>query len=175
MDRRAIAPPGAGVEGMSVDAVLDKALEGRELSAEDGAALFAAEGENLDRLLSCRRRTATPQSGRSRRLRDQSQRQFHERLREALRLLRVQPRPSRGARLFPAHRGDSAAGSRGVGSWRYRGLYSGRAAAAHRRIVLHRSVRGHQERTSRDSRARVFARGDPVRRNACPTGASKII
>jgi len=36
---------------MNIDAVLDKALEGRELSAADGAALFAAEGENLDRLL----------------------------------------------------------------------------------------------------------------------------
>jgi 7,8-didemethyl-8-hydroxy-5-deazariboflavin synthase CofH subunit len=37
---------------MSVEEVLDKALEGRELSAEDGAALFAAEGESLQRLLS---------------------------------------------------------------------------------------------------------------------------
>ena len=38
---------------MSIDSVLDKALEGRELSAEwDGEALFRAEGENLDRLLS---------------------------------------------------------------------------------------------------------------------------
>src|ERR1700733_4003693 len=36
---------------MSVESVLDKALEGRELSAEDGAALFAAEGENLDRMI----------------------------------------------------------------------------------------------------------------------------
>jgi 7,8-didemethyl-8-hydroxy-5-deazariboflavin synthase CofH subunit len=37
---------------MNVEAVLDKALEGRELSAEDGEALFAAEGDNLHRLLS---------------------------------------------------------------------------------------------------------------------------
>src|ERR1700748_3260935 len=37
---------------MSIDEVLDKALEGRELSAEDGAALFTAEGNHLDRLLS---------------------------------------------------------------------------------------------------------------------------
>jgi 7,8-didemethyl-8-hydroxy-5-deazariboflavin synthase CofH subunit len=37
---------------MSVEAVLDKALEGRELSADDGAELFSAEGENLDRLIS---------------------------------------------------------------------------------------------------------------------------
>jgi 7,8-didemethyl-8-hydroxy-5-deazariboflavin synthase CofH subunit len=37
---------------MSIDGVLDKALEGRELSAEDGAALFAAEGDDLGRLLS---------------------------------------------------------------------------------------------------------------------------
>jgi 7,8-didemethyl-8-hydroxy-5-deazariboflavin synthase CofH subunit len=36
---------------MSVEAILEKALEGRELSAEDGAALFAAEGDNLHRLL----------------------------------------------------------------------------------------------------------------------------
>jgi FO synthase subunit 2 len=36
---------------MSFDAALDKALEGRELSAEDGEQLFAAEGENLQRLL----------------------------------------------------------------------------------------------------------------------------
>jgi len=35
---------------MTVESVLDKALEGRELSAEDGAALFAAEGDNLSRL-----------------------------------------------------------------------------------------------------------------------------
>ena len=37
---------------MSIEAILDKALEGRELSAEDGATLFAAEGDNLHRLLS---------------------------------------------------------------------------------------------------------------------------
>ncbi len=37
---------------MRIDSVLDKALEGREISAEDGAALFGAEGESLDRLLS---------------------------------------------------------------------------------------------------------------------------
>src|ERR1700727_762552 len=37
---------------MSIDGVLDKALEGRELSAEDGAALFAAEGDQLDALIS---------------------------------------------------------------------------------------------------------------------------
>src|SRR5437016_1545853 len=36
---------------MRVESVLDKALEGRELSAEDGEALFAAEGDNLNRLL----------------------------------------------------------------------------------------------------------------------------
>ena len=37
---------------MSFDGVLDKALEGRELSAEDGAVLFTAAGDNLGRLLS---------------------------------------------------------------------------------------------------------------------------
>jgi FO synthase subunit 2 len=37
---------------MSIEAILDKALEGRELSAENGATLFTAEGDNLDRLLS---------------------------------------------------------------------------------------------------------------------------
>jgi FO synthase subunit 2 len=37
---------------MSVEAVLDQALEGRELSAEHGAALFGAEGDQLDRLIS---------------------------------------------------------------------------------------------------------------------------
>jgi 7,8-didemethyl-8-hydroxy-5-deazariboflavin synthase CofH subunit len=36
---------------MSIEGILDKALEGRELSAEDGAALFAAEGDNLQRLM----------------------------------------------------------------------------------------------------------------------------
>jgi 7,8-didemethyl-8-hydroxy-5-deazariboflavin synthase CofH subunit len=36
---------------MSVETILDRALEGRELSAEDGAALFAAEGDNLHRLV----------------------------------------------------------------------------------------------------------------------------
>src|SRR5580704_5139140 len=36
---------------MSIHSVLDRALEGRELSAEDGEALFSAEGESLDRLL----------------------------------------------------------------------------------------------------------------------------
>jgi 7,8-didemethyl-8-hydroxy-5-deazariboflavin synthase CofH subunit len=34
-----------------VESVLDKALEGRELSADDGEALFSAEGDNLSRLL----------------------------------------------------------------------------------------------------------------------------
>jgi FO synthase subunit 2 len=37
---------------MSIERVLDKAVEGRELSAEDGATLFSAEGDNLDRLIS---------------------------------------------------------------------------------------------------------------------------
>jgi 7,8-didemethyl-8-hydroxy-5-deazariboflavin synthase CofH subunit len=37
---------------MSVEAVLDKVLAGRELSAEDAAELFLAEGENLQRLIS---------------------------------------------------------------------------------------------------------------------------
>jgi 7,8-didemethyl-8-hydroxy-5-deazariboflavin synthase CofH subunit len=37
---------------MSIEAVVDKALEGRELSAADGAALFAAEGDQLHRLIS---------------------------------------------------------------------------------------------------------------------------
>jgi 7,8-didemethyl-8-hydroxy-5-deazariboflavin synthase CofH subunit len=36
---------------MSVEAILEKALEGRELSAEEGTVLFAAEGDNLHRLL----------------------------------------------------------------------------------------------------------------------------
>lgn len=36
---------------MTPDEVLDKAAAGRELTAEDGAALFAAEGESLDRLI----------------------------------------------------------------------------------------------------------------------------
>ena len=37
---------------MSVEAILDQALEGRELSVEDGVALFAAEGDELHRLVS---------------------------------------------------------------------------------------------------------------------------
>ncbi|HUA19140.1 MAG TPA: 5-amino-6-(D-ribitylamino)uracil--L-tyrosine 4-hydroxyphenyl transferase CofH [Bryobacteraceae bacterium] len=37
---------------MSILAILDRALEGRELSIEDGAALFAAEGPDLAQLLS---------------------------------------------------------------------------------------------------------------------------
>ncbi len=37
---------------MSIESVLDKAVEGRELSAEDGATLFTAQGDNLRRLLS---------------------------------------------------------------------------------------------------------------------------
>jgi len=37
---------------MTVESALDKALEARELSAEDGEALFAAEGDTLRRLLS---------------------------------------------------------------------------------------------------------------------------
>src|ERR1700721_1960774 len=37
---------------MSVEALLDKALEGRELLAEDGETLFAAEGEDFHRLIS---------------------------------------------------------------------------------------------------------------------------
>src|ERR1700739_2858216 len=34
---------------MSIEAILDQAMAGRELSAEDGAALFAAEGDDLNR------------------------------------------------------------------------------------------------------------------------------
>ena len=36
---------------LHVDAVVDRAITGRELTVEDGAALFSAEGESLDRLL----------------------------------------------------------------------------------------------------------------------------
>ncbi len=52
---------------MTVESVLYKALEGRELTAEDGAALFAAEGDDLHRLLSAadelRRRRVGDQVG----------------------------------------------------------------------------------------------------------------
>lgn len=37
---------------MSIAAILDRALEGREISAEDAAALFSAQGDDLDRLIS---------------------------------------------------------------------------------------------------------------------------
>jgi len=37
---------------MTIEAILDNALEGREISVEDGAELFSAEGDDLDRLLS---------------------------------------------------------------------------------------------------------------------------
>src|SRR5712692_5474156 len=37
---------------MSIEGILDKAVEGHELSAEDGALLFTAEGTELHRLLS---------------------------------------------------------------------------------------------------------------------------
>src|SRR5579863_7977091 len=52
---------------MTVESALDRALEGRELSAEDGEALFAAEGDDLHRLLSAadelRRRRVGDQVG----------------------------------------------------------------------------------------------------------------
>ncbi len=35
-----------------IEAILERALEGRELSAEDAATLFTAEGADLDRLIS---------------------------------------------------------------------------------------------------------------------------
>ena len=158
-----------------MESILDKALEGRELSAEDGEALFAAEGDSLHRLLSAADELAAPQGRRQRRLRHQPERQFHERLREAMRILRVQPRPSRGARLFPANRGDSSAGSRSSGSRRDRSLHSGGAAAAHGRIVLHRSLRGYQERTSPRFTCTRFRRRRFCTARRCLTGASKII
>ena len=37
---------------MRIDAILDRALDGRELSVEDAAALFAAQGDDLHRLIS---------------------------------------------------------------------------------------------------------------------------
>jgi len=37
---------------MNLQAILDKALEGRELSSEEGAGLFSAEGEDLGQLIS---------------------------------------------------------------------------------------------------------------------------
>ena len=37
---------------MTIEAILDQALEGRELSVEEGEALFAAEGDDLRRLVS---------------------------------------------------------------------------------------------------------------------------
>jgi 7,8-didemethyl-8-hydroxy-5-deazariboflavin synthase CofH subunit len=37
---------------MNIEAVLDKAMEGRELSVEDGEVLFGAQGANLSRLVS---------------------------------------------------------------------------------------------------------------------------
>ena len=36
---------------MSIDAILEKALEGRELSAEDAEALFGAEGDDFELLI----------------------------------------------------------------------------------------------------------------------------
>jgi len=37
---------------LTIDAILDSALEGREISADDGAKLFTAQADHLDRLLS---------------------------------------------------------------------------------------------------------------------------
>ena len=52
---------------MSIQAILDNALEGREITVEDGALLFSAQGDDLDRLISAadelRRRTAGDRVG----------------------------------------------------------------------------------------------------------------
>ena len=81
--------------------------------------------------------------GRRRRdVRHQPQHQLHQRLHQALRLLRLQPRPSRGGGLLPADRGDRPARARGVGPGRDRGLRAGRPAAEDGRLLLRRPDEG---------------------------------
>src|SRR5579863_3307814 len=58
LDIGALAGKGFGLDGrcgvscMSIEAVLGKALEGYEISVDEGAKLFAAEGDQLDALIS---------------------------------------------------------------------------------------------------------------------------
>ena len=64
------------------------------------------------------RRRAAPPAGRRRgHLRRQPQHQLHQRLHQALQVLRVQPRPPRGGGLLPADRRGRAARASRRGSW----------------------------------------------------------
>ncbi len=141
-------------------------LAGRELSVEDAEALFAAEGEVFERLL------AAADDLRRRRVGDRVTYVVNRNIN----FTNVCVKRcgfcafSRGHRAeqgyFLPTRGNPPPRSRGAGSGRHRGLHSGRLAAAHAGIVLYRSVRGHQTRSSRNSRARVFARRNSLRRDA---------
>src|SRR6202023_1743975 len=51
MDRRNGRGPARSGGGMTVEAVLDSALAGHEITVEEGELLFGAEGESLDQLV----------------------------------------------------------------------------------------------------------------------------
>ena len=134
----------AGALRPEVASILDQALSGADISAEEATTLFECSGAEYNALVWARRRTAPPHRGRCRHLRSQPEHQLHQRLHQAVRFLRLQPRLSGGGRLFPSSVRDSPPGEGSLGRRRNRGLHPGWPSTADGRRHLHPSLRSHQ-------------------------------
>ncbi len=124
----------------------------------------------------CGRRPFTaPAPWRSRYVCSESKHQFHERLRQALRFLRVQPRASSRRGLLLPHRGSRAACGRSLDSRGHRSLRAGRSPAPDARLSLHRYLPGHQGGSARDSYPRLLPGGGAVQRRAIELQHRRIL
>ncbi len=131
-------------------------------------------GRELQRSDPGRRRAARPASGRRGDLRRQPEHQLHERLHQALHLLRLQPRPPGGGGLFPPARGGDPPGTGSPGSRSHRGVHAGRARAEARRPLLHRPVPGRPRSAAGPAHPRLLARGGAVRRDAVRNAGRRV-
>ena len=102
-----------------VRAILGRALDGAEVSVDEAEVARRRDRPRPAGADARRRRAAPPARRRRRHLRRQPQHQLHQRLHQALRLLRLLPRPPRGGGLPAADRRGRAARAGGVGSRRH--------------------------------------------------------
>jgi hypothetical protein len=99
---------GAIIDGIRPEtaAVLNRALSGEDITSEEAVVLFGAEGQEYNAMVM----TAAVTRQRYRHLRGQPKHQFHQRLYQTLRLLRLQPRLQTRGRLLAPGRRDHPAG-----------------------------------------------------------------
>ena len=89
---------------MTISAILDKALAGRELTVEEGELLFSAQGSELQDLVAAADEVRRSRVGDRVTYVVNRNINFTNVCRQAVRVLRLQPRASGRGGLFPANR-----------------------------------------------------------------------